>query len=141
MRNRWDSLTNAERKNAKIRISKAETNPASKKFQAFRKKFFKETLNIRNPNLSVGSISLFKWVDCEYFWICNKPECDLIIEAIEQSIENGSTLSSLQKNFYDFIINAQNNKGFSLSLIEREEELTEQFMDDYEEEQYEEEYS
>ena len=83
----------------------------------------------------------WRGVDCEYFWICNKPECDLIIEAIEQSIENGSTLSSLQKNFYDFIINAQNNKGFSLSLIEREEELTEQFMDGYEEEQYEEEYS
>ena len=122
-----------ERKDAKVRLSKADNNPALKKFQAFRKKFFKETLSLRSPNLSVGTISLFKLIDCEYFWVCNKAECDIIIEAIEESIENGNRLNSLQQNFYDFIINARTNKGFSLSSIEREEELTEQFMDDYEE--------
>ncbi|MEC7987139.1 MAG: hypothetical protein VX278_18365, partial [Myxococcota bacterium] len=123
-----------EKKDAKVRISKAETNPANKKFQSFRKKFFKESLSLRSPNLSVGAISLFKWIDCEYFWAFAKGECDLIIEAIEESIENGETLTSLQQNFYDFVVNARNNKGFTLSSIDREEELTEQFMDDYEEE-------
>ena len=52
---------------------------------------------------------------------------------MEEYAENTQPLNSLQTMFLQFLEQARNQKGFSLSLIDREEELTDAFVDTEEE--------
>jgi hypothetical protein len=128
-----------QQKNANLRISRNETHPQRKKFESFRKKFLKATADLRSHSDSVGSISLFKFTEPEFFWSLSIAETKAILVTLKLD-KNPRT--HLQELFFEFLEHAVENKGFRLSATDEEEELIEYFVDmDEEEDSDEYEYS
>ena len=138
----------ALQKDANIRISRNETHPQRKKYESFRKKFFKATADLRSYSDSIEGVSLFKFTEADYFWSFSVAETKAILVSIQLQKEE---YTHLQQLFVEFLEKSVENKGFRLCAADVEEELIDFFVDmdedseeeyeyaEYDEEEYEEE--